>query len=181
MERARLNDEMASLVAAVEAAKSGESRALEAFVELTQRRLYRFLLFLAGDRALANDLCQDTYLYAFEHLKDLDEPRAVWRWLFLVAKNKFYDHRKSPRNKAHVPVETLNRDDGGSSAERSDLVLGVREALDALSADERAVLLLVDMEEHSVAEAAKILKISESAAQSRVRRARAAFHQKYFK
>ncbi len=160
-------------------AKAGDQESLAWLISDTKERLIRFLFFLCGDTALAKDLCQDTYVYALEHLMQLKEPEAFARWLFLIAKNQFYDHKKSPRNKPHDSIDQ-QREVNGVGAEPA-LWLEVREVLLLLDPAERAVLLLVDLEGNSYAETAEALNISESAVTSRLYRARAAFCKIYFK
>ena len=180
MERAQLKTGKDELAALVREAQAGDEAALPKLIAATEERLYRFLLFLSGDSQLANDLGQDTYLYAFEQLAKISEPQAFLHWLFKVARNKFLDHKKSPRNRPTTPVETLDSPDLQHSPEKRELVIQVRKAFGTLDPDERLVLCLVDIEGYTLAEAAKFIGISEAALTSRVRRARARFHKEYF-
>lgn len=161
----------------VRAARAGDDAALGKLVRATQDRLFRFLVLQGCDRALAADVLQESYLYAFEHLGDLAKPEAFLSWVFRIAKHKFLDHRRSPRNASHLQPEAL--DTMGLSTPDRELAQGVRETLAQLPEEARTVLLLVDVEGYSYAEAAEILEVSEAAATSRLRRARAAFQEKY--
>lgn len=166
------------LEALVTRAKAGDEGAFSDLVRLTKNRLYRFLFFLSQDAALANDLSQDSYLYALEHLKSLQEPAAFPRWLFLIAKNRFLDYRRSPRNKPYDDVADLDPEFAGGDRE---LALQTKEVLAQLPEAERFVLLTVDLEGFSYAEASEIIGISEAAVRSRLHRARTAFYKIYFK
>jgi RNA polymerase sigma-70 factor (ECF subfamily) len=168
--------EAAALAALVEAARAGDERAMGELVRATQDRLFRFVFLLGADRALANDLCQDAYLYALEHLSELREPAALQGWLSTIARNKFLDHVKSPRHSASAPLEAAPE----LPAPDLETVQQVRQALSKLDAEDRSLILLVDLEGHSYGEAAELLGISEAALTSRLRRARAAFHALYF-
>jgi RNA polymerase sigma-70 factor, ECF subfamily len=165
----------------VRAAQRGDEEALAWLITQTKERLLRFVYFLCGDAALAQDLSQDTYLYAMEHLGELKEPAAFPRWIFLIAKNRFFDHQKSPRNKAHDTVENLDRMGKFAHVQDQELWVGVSRCLGELKPEDRAVLLLVDLEGYSYGEASEALKLSESALTSRLYRARAAFHKIYFR
>lgn len=161
--------------------REGDERAFEALISQTKDRLFRFLLFLTSDIQLANDLCQDTYLYAFEHIKKLREPLAFPRWLCLIAKNRFLDQRRSPKNRTHYPIENLDRFGVSQQAEDPVLVIQTQKALSQLEEKDRCVLLLIDLEGYSYAETANIIGVSENAVRSRLHRARMAFHEKFFK
>jgi RNA polymerase sigma-70 factor (ECF subfamily) len=139
------------------------------------------LSLLLFSRGRAQDLCQETYLYALEHIKTLKEPLGFPKWLFLIAKNRFIDFKRSPKNKPH---DSLNDSSLGSVLQNpadTELAFQIQEALNVLKPQDRIVLLVVDIEGYSYTEAAEIIKISESAVRSRLHRAREAFAQKFIK
>lgn len=166
---------IADLEARVRAAQNGDEAALTSLIEETQTRLFRFLFLRGADSALASDLCQDTYLYAFEHLAELREPGAFMRWLFQIARHKFLDHRRSPRNQAYDDAAAL----GTLFPQDAELTTRIRQAMGRLEEPDREVVLLIDLEGYSYGEAAEIIGVSEAAVTSRLRRARASFN-KYF-
>lgn len=161
-------------------ARRGDEEAMGRLVEETQRPLFRFLVFLCGDRTLAQDICQDTYVYALEHLGELRQPAAFRRWLYQIARHKLLDHRKLRANQPHRELEE-ETDPGPSGAGDQELTLQIQRVLGDLEEADRIVLLLVDMEGHSYTEASEIIGISESAVRSRLHRARKAFGVRYFK
>ncbi len=180
MERGTVKKQASELAALIRSARDGDDSALPALIACTEERLYRFLLFLSADPQLANDLAQDVYLYVFENLSKLDDPEAFLHWLFKIARNKFLDHKKSPRNRPHAGVEAIDGMDSSATPEQRELVLQVRKTFATLEPDERTVLFLVDMEGYTLKEAAEFIGITEAALTSRLRRAREAFHKKYF-
>ncbi len=98
--------------------------------------VHRHLVFITGDRALADDLTQETFgkLYERPFADPLRNPRA---WLLTVASNLAYNHLRG---------ETRRRDretrvDAAHPADVDD-VLDVRRALAALDPRDGVVLLL---------------------------------------
>lgn len=99
----------------------------------------RHLMYLTGDRQLAEDLTQDTFGRLYERMVSCDgdalrDPRA---WLFTVASNLAYNHfraegRRAKRETAVDASPQIDRDD----------VLDVRSALELLDVRDRTVLLL---------------------------------------
>ncbi len=164
----------------VKKAKAGDEPAMSELIRRTNLAVFRFLLYLGGSRELANDLAQETYLYALENLGSLKKEGAFPKWLFLIAKNKFFDHKRSPRNQAHASLESVAELPGFTTDQR-ELHFQANEVLAKMSEEDRVLLLLVDLEGHSYAEAAVVVGISESAVVSRLYRARQKFQQLFSK
>jgi RNA polymerase sigma-70 factor, ECF subfamily len=168
------------LEANVQAAKRGDQAGFVWLIAHTKTRLLRFLFFLTGDGPLAQDLSQETYLYVLENISQLKESSAFVSWLYLIAKNRFLDYRKSPRNQRYEDLVTLDKiGDFGQSSDK-ELWFQIRQALAPLKPEEQETLLLVDLEGYSYSEAAKMLEISEASLTSRLHRARQAFHKNFF-
>lgn len=160
-------------------AKNGDRGAIGSLIDLTQNHLFRFCYYLCGNKNLAEDLCQDTYVKVFENIKSIKEDSSFQAWLFKTARNHFLDHVKSPKNTKTKGIEDVINDIAGS--DNHHIVLEVRQCLLQLDQDDRALLLMVDLEGLTYEEAAQALNISLEALKSRVFRARKAFLEKYEK
>ena len=108
-------------------------------------------------------------------------------WLFKSAKNLHLDFLKSPQNSnlaKAIPLEEVIEDTcplvGGSQADQNE-VLQIQQALKELAPEDRVILLLVDLEEYTYAEAAEIAGISESNLRFKLHHIRKAFAEKYRK
>lgn len=166
----------------VRLAQKGDSEAFSRIIELTQDRLYRFCFYLTRNSSLAQDICQDTYLKVLEKIGSLREPNRCLSWLFRMAKNLFLDHVKRKKPDTVATTETLDYwMSAGAEHPLKDFTLKVRDCLGTLSAEERVVILLVDLEGYSYGEAAEIIGISENALRSRLHRARASFGTEFSK
>lgn len=155
----------------VREARGGGEPALAALVRATEKDLVRFLVFLTGNRALAQDLAQDTYLKVLESLFQLRDDAGFSSWLLRTAKNLYLDHVRSPRNKPHEDWEALVS--LAAESGQAEAVRELRDLLQPLTPDDRYGLLLVYLEGLSYAEAAERLAISEDALRSRLHRLRA--------
>lgn len=71
---------------------AGDRAALQAIVRAYQDRVYGLLLKLSGDRELALDLAQETFLKAFAALAGFRQGASLGPWLFKIAHNLFLDH-----------------------------------------------------------------------------------------
>lgn len=133
--------------------------------------LLHYLYDLTGDRALAEDLCQDSFAAAWRHRGQLRDPAKGRAWLFAIASNAARGQfRREAQRRRHAAA--LSETQGpGSAWEPPAADLDLRRALAALSVDDRAVLLLVGHQGYRIAEAAEILGLGAAAAGKRWQRA----------
>ncbi|SCE81094.1 RNA polymerase sigma factor SigM [Micromonospora chokoriensis] len=156
-----------------------------AFAELFRRhrdRLWAVALRTLGDREEAADALQDALLSAHRAAARFRGDSAVTTWLHRIVVNACLDRIR--RRQAHptVPLPDGNRAEDGSGAggpepaapaPDHDTALVVREALAALPLEQRAALVLVDVQGYPVAEVARILDVAEGTVKSRCARGRA--------
>jgi len=64
---------------------------LDWLIEQYQHRLYRYLLFLTGNRALAEDLFQETWIRVLERGHQYNAKSKFESWLFAIARNIVID------------------------------------------------------------------------------------------
>jgi RNA polymerase sigma-70 factor (ECF subfamily) len=62
-----------------------------------QREIYLYLVKVTGDRALAEDLAQDTFLRAFQGALTFRGQATVRTWLFAIARNVLISHQRRKR------------------------------------------------------------------------------------
>jgi RNA polymerase sigma factor (sigma-70 family) len=142
----------------------------ERLVELIPR-LRRYARALVGDRASADDLVQDTLERAWAKLHLYRRGTDLRAWLFTVMHNVHVNRVRAAR--ATDPLE----DDMPELAQRAAqgdalLVRDLDRAIARLPAEQRAVLLLVTLEEMSYEDAARTLGIPIGTVMSRLSRAR---------
>jgi RNA polymerase sigma-70 factor (ECF subfamily) len=93
--------------------------AFRAFYDRTARSVWSYLARMTGDRALADDLLQESY-YRFLRAERRFESESHRRnYLFRIATNLAHDRRRRGRHAVSVPVPAEN--EPGALADRSDL------------------------------------------------------------
>lgn len=131
--------------------------------------LWRYVVHLTGDRALADDIVQETLMRAWRKPSVLDQREASARaWLFTVARNLVIDSKRSAKNVHEITTDTLPE---RVSADETDALLDswlVADALAALSIEHRAVIVHAYYGGRSVAEVARELDIPEGTVKSRL-------------
>jgi RNA polymerase sigma-70 factor (ECF subfamily) len=162
----------------------------EAFGELFGRhrdRLWAVALRTTGNPDDAADALQDALIAAFRRAGSFRGEAAVTTWLHRVVVNACLDRARAAKVRAADPLpDDLERyarggalatatpdagpEDAAEADERRRLVLA---ALATLPADQRAALVLVDMEGYPVAEVAEMLDCAVGTVKSRCARGRA--------
>jgi RNA polymerase sigma-70 factor, ECF subfamily len=172
-------------------AKSGDKSAFTSLVKRYEETVFRFSLKLCRDKDRAEEALQDTFINVYRKLGSFDGKAKFSTWLYtIVANNCLMKRRKRKLQGLEEPLELLDtpatsRD--GKFAHQvirwedspADILLGkelrrlLDEAIMKLPEIYRAVFILRDVEGKSNEETAKVLNISQEAAKSRLRRARA--------
>lgn len=161
-----------------------------AYLELVrdlQRPILNYLYRLVGDRDLAEDLTQETYLRAYRALERLElavDAEARRRaWLYRIAHNAATDHLRRKSLLQWLPLDAprvRRRQDLGTDP-AADLASSdpVRRALARLSPEHREALILFNHDGLDAEEVAEVLRISPAAARKRRQRARDTFREIY--
>ncbi|MEU3947354.1 RNA polymerase sigma factor SigM [Streptomyces sp. NPDC029526] len=156
----------------------------DAFGELVRRhrdRLWAVALRTLGDREEAADAVQDALVSAYRAAHSFRGQSAVTTWLHRITVNACLDRVRKAASRKTSPVEDTERleqllephESASAPAERNDLHRQLIEAMATLPHDQRAALVLVDMQGYPVAEAARILDVPAGTVKSRCARGRA--------
>ncbi|MDR6953209.1 RNA polymerase sigma-70 factor (ECF subfamily) [Ancylobacter sp. 3268] len=145
---------------------------IAALIEPHIPALRRYAWSLLRDRDGADDLVQDTLERAVGRWQLRRRDGNVRAWLFAILHNHFVSQTRSERRRgARVDYD----DDLAAPAQPPDERLTLRDVLaglDSLPGDQRAVLLLVGVEEFDYSEAARILGVPVGTVMSRLSRGR---------
>lgn len=162
----------------VERAQSGDAGAFATLVQAYWDPLARYLLRLTGDREVARDLAQETFVHAYCAIRSTRSGLQARPWLYRIATNLAYNHLKRRRRFGWLPLAAF---DPWLGTELSAVDVGdaVQRALARLRPDERAVLLLCGSEGLSYAEAGTMLGKSAEAVRKQFSRAAASFRRIY--
>ena len=139
--------------------------------------LYRMALRLTRDAGRAQDAVQETYLQAWKSFDRFQPGTNCRAWLYKILFHCVHHQRRKwlrfpSAGKSEEILDTLPGNPLPAPEHLTDAQ--ILSALDAISNDYRAVVLLVDVEEFPYREAAEILAIPVGTVMSRLSRARTA-------
>lgn len=165
--------------------KRRDSEQVEELIELYQHRLLRYLVFLTGNRDLAQDLFQETWLRVLERGGQYDGRARFDTWLFTIARNLRLDlARKRVVKSLDEPIAGESGEwamDVPSSApspfdcfQAGESAARVNQALLQLNGLYREVLVLRFHEELSLEEISSVTGAPLSTVKSRLYRGMAA-------
>jgi RNA polymerase sigma-70 factor (ECF subfamily) len=142
----------------------------EALVDRFSSDLYRYAMWLSGERSTADDLVQECYMRAWRSLGSLKDDRSAKSWLFTILRRenaRLYERQRPETGQIETSqLEDLNQYDTTTEA------FVLRRAVAALQVDYREPLVLQVLGGFSTEEIAKMLGLSKSAVMTRVFRAR---------
>ena len=175
-------------------AQAGDYDAFEQLVRRHQRRVYATAYGIVKNSAEAEEVSQETFLSAFEHLEGFRGESQFSTWLFRVARNhalmKLRKKRPEPRGDVADLEQTLSyaqsRSEGTSpfdalsqwarrpdeAADAAEVQVALEGALDMLSDDDRALLLMRSLGEESHEQLAERFHLTIPAIKSRLHRIR---------
>lgn len=146
-----------------------DARLLRALHDEHAQAVWRYVVHLTGDRALAEDIVQETLIRAWRHPTVLDQSEQSARaWLFTVARNLVIDGKRSARSVHEVVTDEVPEE---RSADATDAILEswiVADALSTLSVEHRAVIVHAYFAGRTVGEIAAQLQIPEGTVKSRL-------------
>ena len=161
---------------AVAAAAAVDHTAFAALYDAHVGFVWRNLRRMGVPEANLDDATQDVFLVLHRRLADLPADGARG-WIFGIARRVAADHRRLGKRRGTVALDPAREPThvGSTDIERSEAARLVHAALAELSAEQREVLVLIDLEQLPAPEASAALGVGLNTVYSRLRLARAAF------
>jgi len=168
----------------IDKARRGDSRAFEDLARAEERVLYRHVARMVGPTE-AEDVVQDAFISAWKSMGSF-EGTAFRAWLFRIATNRALDMIRARRRKGELPLEPTEEEEpgwaepaaGGPALEEiagdREALVQVEAALAAIPPEQRAALLLRDVDGFDYEEIARITAVELGTVKSRIHRGRLA-------
>ena len=165
--------------------REGEEEAFLVLYRRLQGGIYRFALRMSGSESMAEDVVQETFMILLQGNGGFDAGRGSFRgYLYGIARNQILRRFEKDRGviplaaeeegpeSGAIPDRLIAIDDPLGALTRQETVESVRQAVLALPAHYREVVVLCDLHELSYQEAAEVLGCALGTVRSRLHRAR---------
>ncbi|MBV9279786.1 MAG: RNA polymerase sigma factor [Chloroflexi bacterium] len=164
----------------VQRARQGDLEAFDLIMGRYETKLLRFLTGLVSDVEVARELCQDTFLAAYQALPRLSGEVRLSAWLHTIALNRARSYHRKRRLRAFLPLEDHHVAAPGLDLQESVAFHdAVRRTLARMPKPYVTALLLQTASGLSCREIAEVVGCSESAVKVRLMRARDTFRRLY--
>ncbi len=170
-------------MALIERAREGELEAFNGLVVRHQDHLYALVARMVPDRDQAGDAVQEAFFNAYRNLATF-RGGSVRSWLSRIAVNAAMDAQRYQRRRPAFPYPEFEDDSwqppAGEEADPERIVLeaergrALAEALARLTSDQRAAIVLFDVEGYDYSEIATLTGVSLGTVKSRIHRGRLA-------
>jgi RNA polymerase sigma-70 factor (ECF subfamily) len=181
MERAQWGSPVMDERGVLDRAQAGNAAAFTALFDQYQRPIVNYLYRMVGDREVAEDLAQDTFLKAYRAIERTDEELNFRAWIYRIATNTAMSYFRRKRLLQWIPFGpgTPDRAKDLRLAERVSESQLIEQAMARIGPSHSSVLLLRHHQGLSINEIADSLQIKPNAAKVRLFRARKAFAEAY--
>jgi len=138
--------------------------------------VWRVLRTFGVPESALEDAAQDVFVVVHRRLPEFEGRSALTTWLFAIARRVAGTHRRrGGRDTEPLADELVGTSDTFAALSRAQAVTTVMAILDTMDEDKRIVFALVELEQLSVPEVAKLLELNLNTTYSRLRLARQAF------
>ena len=183
----------AAFLKILQRAKEGDRKAFEEIYQLYHRRIYNAVYGMLSDHHDAQDVTQDVFIRLHDALPTLRADEAFSTYLYRIALNLCRDRARrkkrvrfqsmdTPRTGAEGDVEPMEFPDTAKLPEEKiandELQKRVRQAVQTLSDDHKAVIVMHHFQGMEVNDIARILSVPTGTVKSRLARGRDQLHRK---
>jgi RNA polymerase sigma-70 factor (ECF subfamily) len=183
----------AEFLQVLQRAKEGDRKAFEQIYQMYHRRIYNAVYGMLSDADDAQDVTQDVFIRLHDALPTLRADEAFSTYLYRIALNLCRDRARrkkrvrfqsmdTPRTDSEGEVEPMEFPDLGKLPEETiageELQKRVRQAVQNLSDDHKAVIVMHHFQGMEVNDIARILDVPTGTVKSRLARGRDQLHRK---
>lgn len=171
-------------------AAGGDRDAFRELVERYQRRVLAVVTGMLHDREAALDVTQETFIKAYRSIGRFKGDASFYTWVYRIAVNLAIDHQRREWRRPGASPQRRGGDDGPEedlverigdetpdadpfqAARDREVRERVREAIEELTPDHKAVILLREVEGLSYDEISRVMQCSKGTVMSRLHYAR---------
>jgi len=167
-------------------AANGDREAFEELVLTYEKKVFNIAYRMSGSYDDASELAQEAFIKVFKSINSFRADSEFGTWIYRITVNVCLDYIRKRKKQTQMIVEDLGEDDyilhntpsremsPGEYAEARETAREINHALEELKDEQKAMIVLRDIEGFTYNEIANMLQISEGTVKSRINRARLA-------
>ncbi len=174
-------------------ARGGDEDAFNVLHERYRLKIFNYLLRFFGNREIAADVTQDTFIQVYKNLRSYRGEGEVSSWIYQIATNRAKNALRKISRQRHVSLNQDVSDEGvtqlgdlidshvaspADMAKRHELLKDLQGLISVLPVKYRTAFILCEMQGLSYEEAGRVLRCSPNAAAMRLSRAKAQLRKK---
>lgn len=164
---------MDELTPLIKKAQTGDRDAYGAIYEFFLKKIFRFIYYLAGDRILAEDLTQETFLKGWKSIASYQAKKggSFQAFLYKIARNCVVDwQRKKKEQRIIEGFDVASGENLEETVNKNEDEKVVWDALDKLDEEEKQIMILRYFEDLPTQDVAEIIKVNDGALRVRIHR-----------
>ena len=172
-----MKDENKKIARLIKQIQRGNQSAFEEFYKLTSPKAYFIALKITQNEQDAEDILQESYIKVLEKINEIDASQNVSSWFFKIVSNKSKDLLKSKNRLVfesneetffeEIPEEKTEFSPE-ENLDQEELRLEVMAAIDELTDEKRACIMMMYFGDMSVKEIAESIEVPESTVKNRL-------------
>lgn len=157
----------------IERVLRGDMNAFSELVRLHQDKVFAMIMRQVGDRTVAEDISQETFVRAYKYLKNFRGESSLSTWLTRIAINQCHTYFASKKYRQKIKTNSLKKEhienlEAPEANKIDSQVEALKKQVGKLKPKLREVVVLISFEGHSYEEAADILGIPSGTVASRM-------------
>jgi RNA polymerase sigma-70 factor (ECF subfamily) len=164
----------------IERCRAGDEQACEELVRQYQDRVFALIYRITGDAERVEDIAQEVFLRAFRSLKKFRGGSSFYTWLYRITVNTTLNALRASSRRQETSLEALDGLEGPvdpgadpvEAAAHRQVARRVKEAIDQLDEQYRAIVYLREIQGLSYEEIAEVVALPVGTVKSRLFRAR---------
>ena len=151
---------------------AGQTEAFGVLVTRYQKVMYTVALRMLGNQEDARDATQDAFVKAYQHLATFDSRYRFYSWMYRILVNECLNVSRDRRSEEPLDPDAVGAGSPFDTALAAERVVQINMALEQLTPEYRAVVVLRHFAGQSYGEIAEALSIPEKTVKSRLYSAR---------
>jgi len=170
-------------------AKEGSNEAFEEIIKMYQQKVCNTIFFMIKNENAVEDLAQEVFIKVYKNIAKFNEASSLYTWIYRITMNTCIDYIKKEKKIVYMNTY-LETEDGNvekqfeDETQRVDAIVenkikreSLLKAIKSLPAEQRALIILRDINQFKYMEIAEMLNLNLGTVKSKISRARIALKQ----